>query len=681
MTLRIQLLCVGLLTLILPWSGYRYVQELESALRGGLEQTLLASAQTVAGALDERALTETRAGSPRSVENTLYAMPLSTPPVLDGFASDWNLPAAAQRPIGDDGRFWVGVQGRALYLHIEVDDQSLVYQPGPTERPYGDRVVLRSSEWLLLQTTAPGPVRAQMTSAPAFAPTGRLEGRVSAFWRETAAGYVVEARLPLDVVGDALGIAVVDVDPPSAPTTPVTLGDYTVRMDRSWPAERDEPLPLLYRPQALADEAAQFERPGRRLRIVDRDGWVLFDGGAIDPLEQVLERPEAGIAELVLGAILRRGDPAYADIENPPGFLDAPALREAMPTGGVAWYTRGTTTSAIVAAVAPISRADGLAGAVVLEQSSDAILTLTNDALVDLLSFTLLASVLVALGLLSYATYLSVRIRRLARAADTALGPKGEIDPTLPGRNAGDEIGDLARSYAALLQRLKEHTLYLTTLKGKLAHELRTPLAVVTTSLENLEREPHGENLVPYLERLRDGSSRLDGILAAMSEATALEQAIGDAPRERFVLADVVRGSVAGFRDVYADRRFELTTSDGRAEIVGSAELVAQMLDKLVDNAVSFSPLGATIAVGLHETGETLAVTIANPGPRLPEAMRSSIFDSLVSLRGEGQSRGHLGLGLYVVALIAEFHGAQVSAEDLPDASGVRFSVDFPRAH
>jgi two-component system sensor histidine kinase ChvG len=184
---------------------------------------------------------------------------------------------------------------------------------------------------------------------------------------------------------------------------------------------------------------------------------------------------------------------------------------------------------------------------------------------------------------------------------------------------------------------------------------------------------------VPYLERLRDGSTRLDGILAAMSEATALENAIGDTPRERFVLADVIRGAVAGFRDVYADRRFELTTSDARAEIVGSAELVAQMLDKLVDNAVSFSPPGATIAVGVREIDDTLVVTVANPGPRLPQAMRSSIFDSLVSLRGEDQSRGHLGLGLYVVALIAEFHGAQVSADDLPNASGVRFSVEFPR--
>ena len=56
MSLRIQLLGLGLLTLALPWAGYQYVQELEGALRSGLEQSLLASADTMAAALGEQEL-------------------------------------------------------------------------------------------------------------------------------------------------------------------------------------------------------------------------------------------------------------------------------------------------------------------------------------------------------------------------------------------------------------------------------------------------------------------------------------------------------------------------------------------------------------------------------------------------------------------------------------------------
>ena len=88
-----------------------------------------------------------------------------------------------------------------------------------------------------------------------------------------------------------------------------------------------------------------------------------------------------------------------------------------------------------------------------LEQGSDAILTLTDVAVARLVNMTFLASIVAALGLLGYATYLSLRIRRLAAGARDALTPRGELTSTLPSVRAGDEIGDLARSFASLLQR------------------------------------------------------------------------------------------------------------------------------------------------------------------------------------------------------------------------------------
>ena len=295
-------------------------------------------------------------------------------------------------------------------------------------------------------------------------------------------------------------------------------------------------------------------------------------------------------------------------------------------------------------------------------------------------STTLLATAIVALGLLSYATLLSFRVRRLARAADGALGPKGEIRPTLPGRKAKDEIGDLARSFTRLLNRLSEYTDYLSTLKGKLAHELRTPLAVVTTSLDNLEREPHGSNLSPYMVRLREGVGRLDSILNAMSEATIIEQAISNTEPEAFDTHAVLEDCVAAYRDVYRDRAFKYENRAPQTNILGSAELIAQMMDKLIDNAVSFSPMDSTIEVRLSGTRRKLSIAVINRGPRLPKAMQDQLFDSLVSLREEGDDRRHLGLGLYIVSLIANFHGGKARGSDLPDGTGVIFEIFIPVA-
>jgi two-component system sensor histidine kinase ChvG len=276
---------------------------------------------------------------------------------------------------------------------------------------------------------------------------------------------------------------------------------------------------------------------------------------------------------------------------------------------------------------------------------------------------------------------LSFRVRRLARAAETALSPQGEIMAALPGQRARDELGDLSRSFTDLLSRLREYTDYLRTLKGKLAHELRTPLAVVSTSLDNIDREQDGADLAPYLTRIREGSNRLNGIIDAMSEATAIELAVADFAPEPFELDSVIESCVGAYRDVYPERAFRLTNRAQRSTVTGSPDLVAQMLDKLIDNAVSFSDRGSTIDVAIESRQDEIALSVANRGPLLPSTMRSQLFDSLVSIRKSGGERRHLGLGLYIAALIARAHRGRIDGDNLEDGSGVVFCVSLPLAN
>jgi signal transduction histidine kinase len=164
-----------------------------------------------------------------------------------------------------------------------------------------------------------------------------------------------------------------------------------------------------------------------------------------------------------------------------------------------------------------------------------------------------------------------------------------------------------------------------------------------------------------------------------MSEATRLEQAINETVAESFDLRVVVESCCQAYQDIYPDRVFVCRIAAPAAQVVGSAELVAQLLDKLADNAASFSPHGSRIDIELTGTVFELCVSVTNRGSTLPGSMRAQLFDSLVSIRTEKiDGRPHLGLGLYIVALIAEFHGGRVQADDLPDRSGVVFRVWFP---
>ena len=101
--------------------------------------------------------------------------------------------------------------------------------------------------------------------------------------------------------------------------------------------------------------------------------------------------------------------------------------------------------------------------------------------------------------------------------------------------SAGDEVGDLSRSFSRLLGRLAQHHGYLETMASRLSHELRTPIAVVRSSLENLQLDPLPEQSQAYIERANAGLTRLTRILSRMSEATRMEQALASTERNNFV--------------------------------------------------------------------------------------------------------------------------------------------------
>jgi len=276
------------------------------------------------------------------------------------------------------------------------------------------------------------------------------------------------------------------------------------------------------------------------------------------------------------------------------------------------------------------------------------------------------------------AAWLALRLARLRRASESALTRAGLVT-AFPETAARDELGDVARSFSTLLARLNSYTEYLRTLAGKLAHEIRTPLTIVRSSLENLEAEPGGEAARAYLARARQGSDRLNAILLAMGAASRVEEAIGNAERVDFDLVAVLDRAVAAYRTAFPGHVFAVELPPGQIMLHGAPDLIVQMLDKLIDNAIDFSVAGATISVRLRPEAATVLIEVENPGPPLPAHLQGRLFESLWQSRADGDSRPHFGLGLYIVRLIAEFHGGEATAISLPGGSGARVSVQLPR--
>ena len=433
-----------------------------------------------------------------------------------------------------------------------------------------------------------------------------------------------------------------------------------------------------------------LERATSQIWVLDRAQHVRARTGSLRPpdsdspvLLKLFDRPLDWIEAAVLS-------PLYRMILEQPreDFVDdAPPVYgreiETALSGVRAAGTRQTPDghASVAFAVAPVWAGDKVQGVVVTEQTTNSVLKQRNLAFERLLGLLLLVVVLGAVLLFVFASRLGKRIRALRDDARAAVDAEGRVVHPFAGSSSPDELGDLAREFAAVLRRLADHTHYREHLASRLSHELRTPIAMIRSSLDNLQSTVSGPEALVYVDRAHQGLSRLNFIFDAMSEATRLESAIDNTAREPFDLREVVAGCVEGYRTIYPDSRLVASLSPGPVPMLGSPDLIAQMLDKLIANAVEFASRDSVVEVSLAQaapSGRMTVLTVANTGLPLPDGMQSRLFDSMVSVRASASGSPHLGLGLYIVRLIAEFHHGSARIENSADGCGVVATISLP---
>jgi signal transduction histidine kinase len=128
-----------------------------------------------------------------------------------------------------------------------------------------------------------------------------------------------------------------------------------------------------------------------------------------------------------------------------------------------------------------------------------------------------------------------------------------------------------------------------------------------------------------------------------------------------------------------ADLTSDRHTLDAKSLTVhGVPDAFAQLLDKLVENALDYALPASPVRIRLL-AGEHARLQVENDGPPIAAELLPRLFDAMVSARDEGRGRGgHLGLGLAIVRLVAQFHGGIARASNLPEGAGVRFEVEVP---
>ncbi|MFT7129183.1 MAG: two-component system sensor histidine kinase ChvG [Gammaproteobacteria bacterium] len=732
MTLNKQLFCVSLLLLSLPWAGCQYLQEMDSILRTSQERALTASTEAIAAVFSQQPDLLYPNGQPK-IENShsikppnqanhtsLYFYPLQAPAWIDGYAEEWeNIPAfqfTNPKLKTKKLRYRTAIHRDKLYFFFEVTDPDIIYNnPSRSRINDGDRIIITTGagKSYVFTTAAPGDVTARYINAPLG--TYR-ESAISSHWRDTANGYTLEIAVPKKLSGGKISFTVVDqnketgngqsfdfyspfgINPDNSPNnSPDNSHDNKAnRLSTAATKTIDEaePLNTIYQPEALQIKLAIFNQPGQRLKVFDLNAWTLAEQGNILQTEQSSSH---WLIKKLYRQLLDAQPNLYPTYQQQTKNTHRQEINAALAgKTATAWYRDPSSNSQyIIASASPIIKQrdgnansldkDQIIAVVVTEQSSEKMVALSDNAFNRLLLQGLGAMVLVGLGLLGYASILSWRIRFLSQAANQVMSDDGKWTNSFPQSDAKDEIGELTRNYAKLIERLKDYTEYLQTLSRKLSHELRTPLAIIHSSLDNLDNQPLTEKSTTYQQRAKEGALRLGSILTAMSEASRVEESIENTVRETIQLAPLLTTVIQAYQDIYKHKQILFVDQTNghiaSTTVYAAPDLLVQMLDKLVDNAASFCPDDGNIACILDEQKKSFSIAIANDGPLLPEKMRGQLFDNLVSMRENNNHSHHLGLGLHIVDLIVKYHNGKITAANQDNGKGVIFTIYLPKNH
>ncbi|OOE65085.1 proteobacterial dedicated sortase system histidine kinase [Salinivibrio sp. IB868] len=716
--IRTKIVVLSSFLLLLPYLGYQYVWEMENVLRQGQEQTLMGTARAFAMGMNDRPSLFSYRDIPSQLDpgKDLHAFRLNHPITLDGDLGDWQRDRHHQRHYQRDGLIFnqgpyhsnqlalsvlTGSNGDAVYFGITVTDAS----PTPAQRT-GD---ITSQDHMILALTSPqgafyrvalsqdshsnnAHIRHLTSGLPTLADETSTEGPaqplpIAAKWQPTDKGYSIEVKLPANWVGQQLALAYYDRGNGFERPLNAIIGSASTRAPTSLGSFMMPSAAIQSLIERMNNDASRVWVVDKHSRVLAKDGDIQTSNGVWQP--QSPSDQSEGLIPWITDTLLR---PWYDRllVTPPDHFVDA--MQQASIYQGVqaqqalqgrpyaGWRSSDDNQAMILSAAYPIWLDDRVAGAVIVEETTNGIRSLRNEALETLFSVMLAVICTGVLLLLLFGSHIAKRLRRLQHEADHAIDSQGRVTGHITTTHSHDEIGRLSRTMADMVSRIAGYNHYLEAMSSRLSHELRTPIAVVRSSLENMAYTQENPDQLTYINRAQDGVHRLAGILSTLTEATRLEQSFDNADKEMVDLNALLEGCAQGYQFAYPDKAFTLSLPHHTVNVLGVPDYLAQLLDKLIANAVEFDNGAAPIALSLSQNAHQVAMTVSNSGPLLPEHMREQLFNSMVSVRpeGHGADKPHLGLGLYIARLIADFHQADLVADNRPQQDGVTLSLIWP---
>lgn len=279
------------------------------------------------------------------------------------------------------------------------------------------------------------------------------------------------------------------------------------------------------------------------------------------------------------------------------------------------------------------------------------------------------------------ATYLARQAQHRIDDFSTTLDhvSQGDLTARVPMSGHGDDIDQIGAQINRTVSKLQRLIANVNQASSDIAHDLKTPLGRVRQKLEITDRE---DVTTAELKSAVDAARvDLDGISQTFDALLRITQIEAGARKARFIdldLQDILDDLMDAFAAVAEDAGCTLTAEQRpafAAHIRGDRELLMQLFANLIENALRHCPRGTTIRMALDREAQSYRVAVSDTGPGIPVDERENVFRRLYRIERARTTPGS-GLGLSLVAAIAELHDARIELRD--NDPGLRVELTFP---
>ena len=279
-------------------------------------------------------------------------------------------------------------------------------------------------------------------------------------------------------------------------------------------------------------------------------------------------------------------------------------------------------------------------------------------------------------------------IRRLASAAEKIRSDRNGRHEISEVSERNDELGELSKALTQMTDDLWQRLDAIEKFAADVAHEIKNPLTSIRSAVETASKIKDNEKRDKLLALLLDDVHRLDRLITDISDSSRLDTELS---REKFTAIDIAKLLLAFYelrtsQKKFGEKNLTLDIMERNAEllILGHEIRIVQVIDNIVDNAITFSPPHGNINIVVSADTKSVTITIDDQGPGIPKGKLDAIFDRFYSERPPTEKFGlHSGLGLSICKQITEAHNGEIMAENRLDhqsiTKGARFIITLPR--